>query len=158
MPDRRSGQGRELASLRLSRRRAAIWRPFFFLRECVAPTAPINFGNDPFPQQRVFPLDNYGISDTRFSWDYCFRAGIFCGDYENVMVDQNNRAWAVWTDARNGRSSRSQAGRNPQCEQSDVFADRYSAAGKAAGQSQPRATDELFLVTPCPGTATEPRQ
>jgi hypothetical protein len=127
--------------------------------ECVAPTAgvittpstPINPGNEPFPEQTVFPFDNFGISDTPYNWDYCFRAGIFCGDYENVMIDVNNRAWAVWTDARNGRSSRNQAGRNPACEQSDVFADRYSAAGKASGQDTPAPTDALFLVTPCPG-------
>jgi hypothetical protein len=127
--------------------------------ECVAPTAgtitqptaPINPTNAPFPTQTVFPFDNFGISDTGYNWDYCFRAGIFCGDYENVFIDQRNRAWAMWTDARNGRSSRAQAGRNPACEQSDVFADVFPASGRASGQNDPRSTDQLFAVTPCPG-------
>ena len=130
-------------------------------RECTAPTAgtitqptvPINPGNEPFPTQTVFPFDNFGISDTPYNWDYCFRAGIFCGDYENVFIDQNNRAFAMWTDARNGRSSRMQQGRNPACEQSDAWADKYSASGKASGQNHPRSTDELFLVTPCQADA-----
>ena len=126
--------------------------------ECTAPTAgtitqppgPVNPPSSfKFPEQTVFPFENFGISDTGYNWDYSFRAGIFAGDYENVFIDQNNRAWAMWTDARNGRSSRNQAGRNPACEQSDAFTDRYSAAGKAAGQNHPRATDALFLVTPC---------
>jgi hypothetical protein len=129
--------------------------------ECVAPTAgtittpstPINPDNSPFPEQTVFPFENFGISDTPYNWDYCFRAGIFCGDYENVAIDANNRAWAMWTDARNGRSSRTQQGRNPACEQSDVWADRYSASGEASGQENPRSTDALYLVTPCPGDA-----
>jgi hypothetical protein len=128
-------------------------------RECVAPTAevitqptaPVNPTNAPFAEQTVFPYDNFGISDNPYNWDYCFRAGIFCGDYENVFIDQRNRAWALWTDARNGRSSRMQQGRNPACEQSDAFADSYRASGEASGQNQPRSTDALFLVTPCPG-------
>lgn len=128
--------------------------------ECVAPTAGLitqpTAPIDPpdtltFPEQTVFPFDNFGISDTTYNWDYCFRAGIFCGDYENVAIDRNNRAWAMWTDARNGRSSRTQQGRNPACEQSDVYADRYSASSKASGQNKPGKHDELFVVTPCPG-------
>jgi hypothetical protein len=117
------------------------------------PTAPINPTNAPFPEQTVFPFDNFGISDNPYNWDYAFRAGIFAGDYENVFVDENDRAWAMWTDARNGRSSRAQAGRNPACEQSDAFADVFSASGRASGQNHPRSTDELFLVTPCPGAS-----
>jgi len=127
--------------------------------DCVAPsaglitqpTAPINPSDDPFPDQTVFPFDNFGISDTTYNWDYCFRAGIFCGDYENVFVDQNENAWAMWTDARNGRSSRAQAGRNPACEQSDAFADVFKAGHDAKGQDKPSKHDALFLVTPCPG-------
>jgi hypothetical protein len=130
--------------------------------ECVAPTAgtitqpaaPINPpSTTTFPNQTVFPFENFGISDTGYNWDYCFRAGIFCGDYENVFIDQRNRAWAMWTDARNGRSSRAQQGRNPACEQSDVYAEVFRASGRASGQNHPRATDQLFLVSPCPGDA-----
>jgi hypothetical protein len=61
----------------------------------------------------VFPFENFGISDSPYNWDYTFRAGIFAGDYENVTIGPDNRACALWTDARNGRSSRSQAVRNP---------------------------------------------
>jgi hypothetical protein len=32
------------------------------------------------PAQSVFPFRNFGISDVPYNWDYCFRAGIFCGD------------------------------------------------------------------------------
>jgi hypothetical protein len=130
--------------------------------ECVAPTAgtitqptaPINPpSTTTFPAQTVFPFDNFGISDTPYNWDYCFRAGIFCGDYENVFIDHNNKAWAMWTDARNGRSSRMQQGRNPACEQSDAFAESYNASSEASGQNSPRSTDSLYLVTPCPADA-----
>ncbi len=129
--------------------------------ECTAPTAgtitqpsaPVNPTNALFPEQTVFPFDNFGISDNPYNWDYAFRAGIFAGDYENVFVDQHNRAWAMWTDARNGRSSRMQQGRNPACEQSDAFADVFSASGKASGQNHPKSTDHLFAVTPCPADA-----
>ncbi len=127
-------------------------------RECVAPTAsviptptaPINPGNEKIlPEQTVFPFRNFTISDTPSNWDYSFRAGIFAGDYSGVTVGPDNQAWAFWTDARNGRSSRSEAGRNPACEQSDVFAQGYSA--QSGGQAdKPKPTDELYLVTPCP--------
>ena len=69
------------------------------------------------------------------------------------------RAHTLMTDARNGRSSGgpaggatfpSQPGRNPACEQSDVFYDSWRAGGDAKGQNSPMATDSLFLVTPCP--------
>nr|MDP9491704.1 hypothetical protein [Actinomycetota bacterium] len=105
------------------------------------------------------PFENFGVSDVPSNWDYCFRAGIFCGDYENIAVE-GNRAYSIFTDARNGRSSGgpaggatfpSQPGRNPACEQSDVMVDIYSADGKAAGQDRAKASDEEFLVTPCPG-------
>ena len=75
---------------------------------------------------------------------------IFCGDYTQLAVaDADNTVWGLYTDARNGRSSRTQAGRNPACEQADVFLDRWnSQSGGSAGKAA--NTDELFLVTPCP--------
>ena len=115
------------------------------------PTAPVDPGNELFPEQTVFPFGNFGISDNPSNFDYTFRAGLFAGDYIGLAIaDGDNTAYAFWTDARNGRSSRTQAGRNPACEQSDVFIDGYSAAGKASGQNKPAKSDELFLVTPCP--------
>jgi hypothetical protein len=102
------------------------------------------------PAQSVFPFRNFGISDVPYNWDYCFRAGIFCGDYENVVIDTDNNVWAMWTDARNGRSSRMQTGRNPACEQSDAWADTYKDNQDAHGQDRPQSSDSLFLVTPCP--------
>jgi hypothetical protein len=70
------------------------------------------------------------------------------------------RAYTHFTDARNGRSSGgpagggtfpSQPGRNPACEQSDVFVDGWRASDEADGQNRPRSSDSEFLVTPCPG-------
>ena len=127
-------------------------------RQCVAPTAaviaqptaPIDPDDSPFPNQIVFPFDNFGISDTPYNWDYCFRAGIFCGDYEGLTIGTNNKVWAMWTDARNGRASRTQTGRNPACEQSDAWADSYHDNGHAHGQNSSRSTDSWFWVTPCP--------
>ena len=113
------------------------------------PTAPINPTNAPFPEQRVFPFKNFSISDSPQNWDYCFRAGIFCGDYDVVAIGPDDQAWAVWTDARNGRSSRQQPGRNPACEQSDAFVDLYGASGGGA-IGNPDNGEELFWVTPCP--------
>ncbi|MBA2360858.1 MAG: hypothetical protein H0V79_08015 [Actinobacteria bacterium] len=74
----------------------------------------------------------------------------FPRDYENVFIDQEENAWAMWTDARNGRSSRAQAGRSPACEQFDAFADVFKAGHDAKGQDKPSKHDALFLVTPCP--------
>jgi hypothetical protein len=105
------------------------------------------------------PFDNFGISDVPSNYDYCFRAGIFCGDYESVAVE-GNRAYTHFTDARNGRSSGgpagggtfpSQPGRNPACEQSDTFVDSWPSTGRASGQNRPSRNDDEFLVTPCPG-------
>jgi hypothetical protein len=100
--------------------------------------------------QTVFPFRNFNVSDTASNWDYTFRAGIFAGDYNNVAVAPDLTAWAFWTDARNGRSARQQSGRNPICEQSDVFDDEYSA--QSAGTVRNSATQgmDLYLVTPCP--------
>ena len=128
-------------------------------RQCVHPDAaiitqpsgPVNPPDNYLdPAQSVFPWRNFGISDTPYNWDYCFRAGIFCGDYENVTVDADNNVWALWTDARNGRSSRTQTGRNPACEQSDAWADTYRDNKAAKGQQTARSSDSLYYVTPCP--------
>jgi hypothetical protein len=81
------------------------------------------------------------------------------GDYNNVAIaDGDNTAVGIWTDSRNGRSSGgpaggatnpSEPGRNPLCEQSDVFLDKW-AAGAGGNKGKADASDELFLVTPCP--------
>jgi hypothetical protein len=144
-------------------------------RECLAPgatvneqpTGPQNPPPGPVPgqgQQFLGTLHNFGIQDFPSNFDYCFRAGIFCGDYNNVAVtDNDTKAYGYWTDARNGRSSGGpaggpgpQAGRNPICEQSDVMVDEYSTLSADAGQKQPKPEDSMFLVTPCPADATQP--
>jgi hypothetical protein len=145
---------------------------------CVAPTAavipqpaaPQNQDNSLLPEQTVFPFRNFKVSDVPSNFDYCFRAGIFCGDYESIAVghghhgddddddNRGSRAWTVSTDARNGRSSGgpaggttipSQPGRNPICEQSDAWVDSFSASNGGSGGSAGSITP--FLVTPCPG-------
>jgi hypothetical protein len=122
--------------------------------ECVAPTAgvtpppvaPINPGNVLFQEQTAFPFHNFQLSNVPSNWDYTFRAGIFAGDYSGVAAGPDNVFWAMWTDARNGRSSRTQSGRNPACEQSDVFAQRFTT-----GSDQQDPVDITpFLSTPCP--------
>ncbi|HXH33050.1 MAG TPA: sialidase family protein [Plantibacter sp.] len=124
----------------------------------VQPTGPVDPGSgaQPGQSQSAFPVRNFTISDVPFNLDYAFRAGIFMGDYNNVAIaDGDNTAYAFWTDSRNGRSSGGstgsppQAGRNPACEQSDVFLDSYSAnSGGTAKKEHPQS--DLFLVTPCP--------
>jgi hypothetical protein len=122
------------------------------------PTAPQNPTSGtyiPGGNQSVFPFRNFNVSDVASNWDYTFRAGIFAGDYNNVAVDHNLGAWAFWTDARNGRSARQpapQAGRNPICEQSDVFDDEYSASSGGTVRNSATQGMDLFLVTPCPLT------
>jgi hypothetical protein len=162
-------------------------------RDCVArgaattpqPTGLINPGNELVPGQGsafVGPFHNFGISDTPSNWDYSFRGGIFAGDYNGMAVDPDaSKAWGIWTDARNGRSSGNpnppgtfQTGRNPTCEQSDVMVQSYSSSlggrddndqgrGRddgeggdepSPGQSRPRSEDAMFLITPCPVDAT----
>ncbi len=118
------------------------------------PIAPVDPGSEQLPVQTVFPFRNFGISDSPYNWDYSFRAGIFAGDYENVAIGLDNTAWAMWTDARNGRSSRMQAGRNPICEQSDAFVDTFSAQS-GGGPGVAKATDSLYAVTPCPVQAVD---
>lgn len=133
--------------------------------ECLAPgatvipqpTAPVNPGADPQPGQGpsfLGPLRNFTISDVPSNYDYSFRAGIFAGDYNNVTIGPDKQAWAFWTDARNGRSSRTQTGRNPICEQADVFVDGYSSQSGGSSDN-PKQTDALFLVTLCPEVAAD---
>jgi len=128
--------------------------------EMAQPTAPVN-PSGPYPGAGPSALgdwDNFGISDVPSNWDYTFRSGIFAGDYEAVATEGHN-TYAFFTDARNGRSSGgpaggatapSQPGRNPACEQSDVFVDRYGSDSGSNGQNHARPSDALFLVTPCP--------
>jgi hypothetical protein len=135
------------------------------------PTEPINPGAGAVPGQGPAFLGryhNFGISDFPSNFDYCFRAGIFCGDYDVVAtVDDDTKVYSHFTDARNGRSSGgpggtvnrpSQPGRNPMCEQSDVMVDEYSSESADAGQKQPKPEDAMFLVTPCPGDSGEFRR
>jgi hypothetical protein len=135
--------------------------------EIPQPTRPINPGQDPVPGQGpafVGTLHNFGIQDVPSNFDYTFRGGIFAGDYNNVAVTPNDtKAYAYWTDARNGRSSGNptspagaQPGRNPICEQSDGMMDEYTSLSADAGQKVAKAEDSLFLVTPCPADATTP--
>jgi hypothetical protein len=126
------------------------------------PTAPIN-PSGPYPgagPDFTGTFRNFKVSDVPSNYDYCFRAGVFCGDYESIAVSHGQgsaRAVVLFTDARNGRSSGgpagggtfpSQPGRNPSCEQSDVFFDRFSAVNGGSGGSAGNITP--FLVTPCP--------
>jgi hypothetical protein len=115
-----------------------------------APPNPASGAVVPGGAQTVFPFRNFNVSDTASNWDYTFRAGIFAGDYNNVAVDHQNQAWAFWTDARNGRSARQQPGRNPICEQSDVFDDEYSASSGGTVRNSATQGMDLYLVTPCP--------
>jgi hypothetical protein len=131
------------------------------------PTAPVN-PSGPFPgagDEFTDPFRNFKVSDVPSNFDYCFRAGIFCGDYESIAVSHSGedaRAWTLSTDARNGRSSGgpagtstlpSQPGRNPICEQSDIFADSFDARNGGSGGSAGNITP--FLVTPCPGQTND---
>jgi hypothetical protein len=100
--------------------------------------------------QTVFPYGNFNVSDTPSNWDYTFRAGIFAGDYNNIAIGPDQTAWAFWTDARNGRSARQQPGRNPICEQSDVFVDQYPAQNGGSIKNSATQSMELYLATPCP--------
>lgn len=140
-------------------------------RECLAdgaapipqPTAPVDPGSGPQPGQGdafVGDFENQKVSDVPSNYDYAFRAGIFAGDYNNIAVlpgrHGRERALGMWTDARNGRSSREQAGRNPICEQSDVFFDTFDPLSRGDGDGAGPTTP--FLITPCPGDAVGPWQ
>ena len=120
------------------------------------PTAPVN-PSGAYPGAGSSSLgdsDNFGISDVPSNWDYTFRSGIFAGDYEAVVAEGHN-PYAFFTDARNSHSSGgpaggatapSQPGRNPTCEQSDVFVDRYgSFYGGRTGGGRARLEDRRAL-------------
>jgi hypothetical protein len=128
----------------------------------VVPGQCLNVGDDPVPGQGDEfrgPYHNFGISDFPSNFDYTFRAGIFAGDYDVVAtVDDDTKVYAHFTDARNGRSSRQQSGRNPACEQSDVMVDEYSSTSADAGQKQPKKEDRMFDVTLCPADSGEFRR
>ncbi|MDQ6883802.1 MAG: glycoside hydrolase [Candidatus Dormibacteraeota bacterium] len=148
----------------------------------VNPTVATGFnpGSGPVPGQNqnvaTLPFRNFQISDVGSNFDYSFRAGIFAGDYSGNVSgptvaagsstgngdnsengDRGNRdAIAVWTDARNGRGSGAptsfQPGRNPICEQSDVFFKFFNNQNAGDG-SRGRESDSAngFLVAPCGG-------
>ena len=143
-------------------------------QQCVAPEAVVNptvaTGFNPAPgavpgqsqSPATLPFKNFQVSDVPSNWDYTFRAGLFGGDYtgnatgsidpylNNKGDDPNADAqYGLWTDARNGRGSGDpasfEAGRNPICEQSDVFFDKLNGSDKG------KATDLTpWIVTPCP--------
>jgi hypothetical protein len=138
------------------------------------PTKPVDPGPGPVPGQGVQYLGrfhNQVLSDVPSNMDYSFRAGLFMGDYDVVafpnfpQLQDDRRGWnrggdadeavASWTDARNGRSSgtpsAAQPGRNPSCEQSDVFLDFFDPLSDDKTDSVSNAEEKLFLVTPCPG-------
>jgi hypothetical protein len=141
------------------------------LRECAAneatlnrqPTAPVNPPRNqlvPGQNQTGLPFRNFQVSDTPFNLDYAFPRGVFIGDYNNVAIgDRDQRAWGFWVDSRNGRSSGgpgggatapSEVGRNPLCEQSDAFADSWSARSGSGKGGNSQQSDDLFTVTLCP--------
>jgi hypothetical protein len=136
--------------------------------QCVVPEATVTTGSpgaaldpgsgpQPGQSQSAFPFKNFTISDVPFNLDYAFRAGIFMGDYNNLAVGPDGTAYAFWTDARNGRSSRTQAGRNPACEQSDVYVDSFSAqSGGSAKNAPSQDVINAFSVTPCPTDIKDP--
>jgi hypothetical protein len=111
------------------------------------------------------------------NWDYSFRAGLFAGDYSGNSSgpivtgdvagggdEGGGQAAAFWTDARNGRGSgtptSTQPGRNPICEQSDVFFDRFSVkgGGRKHDDENGAKADPSFLVAPCPPGIQDKKQ
>ena len=151
--------------------------------QCVAPEAVVNPsvatgfnpGAGPVPGQNqnsaTLPFRNFQISDFGTNWDYTFRAGIFAGDYNgnttgpklpNGDEQGGEQTAAFWTDARNGRGSGAptsvEAGRNPICEQSDVFFQRYNSANGGNGPRGNQSDANLFLVAPCPSDLKDKKQ
>ena len=133
------------------------------------PTAATGFnpGAGPVPgngqSAATLPFRNFQISDVGSNYDYSFRAGLFAGDYTGNTAgpkDPNGdekggeTTAAVWTDARNGRGSGGpvdlQAGRNPICEQSDVFFQRYNSENGGKGSKANDQSLQFFLTAPCP--------
>jgi hypothetical protein len=159
-------------------------------KQCVAPEAVVNPsaatgfnpGAGPIPgngqNSETLPFKNFQISDVGSNWDYSFRAGLFAGDYSgnssgpvvngNVAGNNNDenggQAAAFWTDARNGRGSgtptTTQPGRNPICEQSDVFFDRFSTKGGGRKHNDENGgnADQSFLVAPCPAAIQDKKE
>ena len=85
------------------------------------------------------------------------------GDYNAVAFPNvaegepsTNQALAFWTASRNGRGSGGpptpEPGRNPACEQADVFVDDFNPLLQNNGSSATQGM-EFFLVTPCPPEA-----
>jgi hypothetical protein len=149
--------------------------------QCVAPEAVVSptgvTGFNPPPgavpgqnqNPATLPFRNFQVSDVGSNFDYSFRAGIFAGDYsgntsgplvagpDTPVGDNGFSAGAFWTDARNGRGSGAptsvEPGRNPICEQSDVFFDTYNINSSSTSSTGTKATghaDPDFLVSPCP--------
>ena len=146
--------------------------------QCVAPEAVVNPtgvtgfnpGAGPIPgngqNASTLPFQN---SDIGTNWDYSFRAGIFAGDYSGnasgpTVSGDDNQTAALFTDARNGRGSGApttlEPGRNPICEQSDVFFDRYTSngGGKKHPEENGAKADSSFLVAPCPDDIKDKKQ
>ena len=113
------------------------------------------------PSYSTDDIANSRLSDVPFNLDYSFRAGIFAGDYNNVAYPNfrssgGDDALGFWTDARNGRGSggpnSSQPGRNPACEQADVFGKYFDPMRRSTGSSVDQTP---FEFTPCPGEARD---
>jgi hypothetical protein len=131
------------------------------------PTEPIDVGPGSAPQPGqgpgfLGPFASQVLSDVPSNMDYSFRAGLFMGDYDQVaypnfpqLQKHGGDAVAIWTDARNGRGSGTptvfQAGRNPPCEQADMFMDFFNPLRRDHTDAVSESEEELFLVTPCPG-------
>jgi hypothetical protein len=116
---------------------------------------PLSGAVPPGAAQATFPFKNLQLQDVPNNWDYTFRAGIFAGDYSGVTTTADGKAWAVWTDSRNGRSSRNELGRNPACEQSDIFGALVSLTGDS-GQSNSQPGDlNAFASAQCPVAAVD---
>ena len=143
-------------------------------RDCEAPEAttpaqpvdlvdPISGAVPLGATQSTFPFRNSQLQDVPNNWDYTFRAGIFAGDYSGVAVGPDEKAWAIWTDSRNGRSSRNQLGRNPLCEQSDIFGalvsltgDNGQGDGNGDNGANNRAGDlNAFATAQCPTASVD---
>ena len=156
-----------------SLRRLAVRRPGGGCQPDVA--TGFDPGAGPVPGQNqnsaTLPFRNFQISDFGTNWDYTFRAGIFAGDYNgnttgpklpNGDEKGGNTTAAFWTDARNGRGSGAptsfEAGRNPICEQSDVFFQAYNSSNGGNGPKGNPKDANLFLVAPCPGDLKDKKQ
>jgi hypothetical protein len=61
------------------------------------PTAPID-PSGPYPgagPEFTGTFRNFKVADVPSNYDYCFRAGVFCGDYESIAVSHGQDARAV---------------------------------------------------------------